>query len=407
MARSRAKYEGPQRNVNVRVAELEGRLYVDLGDPEWRAVEISSAGWAIVADPPVRFVRPPGLLPLPEPQRGGSVAVLRPYLNLHDDLDFVLVVAFLLATLRPSGPYPLLALTGEQGTAKSTTARLIKLLTDPSSVPLRSPPRSAKDLFIAATNGHLIAFDNLTRVSGELSDALCMLSTGGGFASRRLYSDGDEALFDACRPALLTGIDIVTRSDLADRTVFIELRQIPEARRKLDSDLRERFDGDRPLILGALLDALVHGLREIGNVKLERLPRMADFVTFAVACEGAFATPGTFMKAYEDNRRAGTERMIEHDVVASAIVRMMEGSVTWRGTASMLLKELSRGENDPTRRSREWPQSPSQLSKRLVLLRAPLRDFGIDIERIREGHDRQRNIVLRRNVDPKDDDPAS
>lgn len=62
-----------------------------------------------------------------------------------------------------------------------------------------------------------------------ISDTLCRLATGGGFAVRRLYSDMDEVLFDAARPVILNGIeDIVTRPDLADRAVFLTLEPIPE-----------------------------------------------------------------------------------------------------------------------------------------------------------------------------------
>ncbi|MEP7247767.1 MAG: hypothetical protein ABI885_29345 [Gammaproteobacteria bacterium] len=313
----------------------------------------------------------------------------------------MLVVAFILAALRPTGPYPLLVFVGQQGTAKSTATRLIKALIDPSSAPLRSAPRNPHDLFIAAANGWLLAFDNLTRISGDLSNALCALSTGGGFSARKLYTDGEESLFHATRAVMLNGIDnVVTRSDLADRCLFIELERIADADRLPESVLHKRFERDHPLIMGALFDAIQHGLREVDNVKLDHLPRMADFATFAVACEGALWPAGTFMAAYDSNRRVGTDRLIERDVFASAIVSMMERSASYHGSASDLLKLLSLGEDDGTRRSRDWPQSHSQLSRRLHLLAAPLLEIGIEIEWTREGHDRHRMIALRLTEDP-------
>ena len=117
---ARAQFDAPERTVHVRVAEHQGRIYLDLADKEWHAVEIGADGWRVIGSPPVRFKRAAGMLPLPVPQRGGSIHALAPFLNLPTANDLVLTVAWLLATLRPSGPYPLLAVAGEQGSAKTT-----------------------------------------------------------------------------------------------------------------------------------------------------------------------------------------------------------------------------------------------------------------------------------------------
>jgi hypothetical protein len=105
---ARAQFDAPERSVHVRVAEQAGHIYLDLVDDHWGAVEIGPDGWRVNQRPPVRFRRPAGMLPLPVPEPGGSIEALLPFLNLPSRNDFVLVVAWLLATLRPSGPYPLL-----------------------------------------------------------------------------------------------------------------------------------------------------------------------------------------------------------------------------------------------------------------------------------------------------------
>jgi hypothetical protein len=67
---------------------------------------------------------------------------------------------------------------------------------------------------IAANNGHLLAFDNLSGLPAWLSDALCRLAKGGGFAVRQLYTDDEEVLFRAARPTLMNGIeDVISRLD--------------------------------------------------------------------------------------------------------------------------------------------------------------------------------------------------
>jgi hypothetical protein len=157
-----AHFDAPQMDVHIRVAGHDGKLYLDLSDDAWRAVEIDEAGWRIVDEPPVRFRRAAGMQPIPAPVAGGSVEMLRAFLNVGGDNDFVLVVAWALAVLRDKGPYPVIVLSGEQGSAKSTFCAILRALLDPNSTPLRALPREDRDLFIAATYGHVLTFDNVS-----------------------------------------------------------------------------------------------------------------------------------------------------------------------------------------------------------------------------------------------------
>src|SRR5262245_5152534 len=306
LLKARAQFDGPERAVHVRIAEHAGHIYLDLTDQQWRAVEIGPDGWRVIGCPPVRFRRPAGMLPLPEPQQGGSIDALNSFLNLASRDDFVLIVAWLLAALRSGSPYPLLAISGEQGSAKTVLSKLLKALIDPNAAPVRSLSRDQRELMIAANNGYLLAFDNLSGLPVWLSDTLCRLASGGSFAVRQLYTDDEEVLFQAARPILLNGIEeVVSRPDLGDRAIFLTLAPIGEAQRRLESELWQEFEIARPRILGVLLDAVVHGLRALGRVHLDRLPRMADFALWAAACETALWPAGTFARAYAANRRAG------------------------------------------------------------------------------------------------------
>ena len=274
---AKAHFDSPERIVHIRVGGLDGRLYLDLGDEAWRAVEIDVNGWRVIDNPPARFRRAAGMQPLPMPVPGGSAETLRSFLNVQSDADFVLVVAWALACLRNCGPYPVIVLSGEQGSAKSTFSAILRALLDPNTAPLRALPREDRDLFIAASNGHVLAFDNVSGLPAWISDTLC-----------RLYSDMDEVLFDAARPVILNGIeDIVTRPDLADRAVFLTLEPIPEERRRPEAELWAAFEAERPRILGVLLDAVVEGLKRLPDTHLPKLPRMADFALWATACETA------------------------------------------------------------------------------------------------------------------------
>jgi hypothetical protein len=296
---AQAQFDGPQRKVSLRLAEHDGLMYLDLADEFWRCIEIGANGWRIAEDPPVRFRRSVGMQPLPLPVRGGSIEALAPFVNLASDNDFVLIVAWLLGALRAGGPYPVLAVAGEQGSAKTVLSKFLRSLIGPSVAPVRALPRDERELFIAASHSHVLAFDNLSGLPPWLSDTLCRLTSGGAFSTRRLFTDHDEILFTAARPIVLNGIeDIVTRPDLADRAIVLMLAPIAERQRPPEHALWHEFELAHPYILGALLDAAARGLQILPRVRLQRLPRMADFALWATACESAFRPTGTFEAAY-------------------------------------------------------------------------------------------------------------
>lgn len=375
-----AQFDGPEREVHVRVAEHDGAIYVDLANERWEAVKISNGNWQVISDPPVRFRRPRGMLPLPVPKRGGTVDKLRPFVNVSDDDDWRLVEAWLMQAFRPTGPYPVLLLQGEQGSAKSTTERLVRSLVDPSTAPLRTAPRNERDLIIAANNSWCVAFDNISTLPPWCSDALCRLSTGGGFSARELYTDAEEVLFDAMRPVILNGItDVATRPDLLDRAILITLPSIPEEKRKPEAELWREFEKARPFILGALFDAVSCALGTVESVRLEGMPRMADFAVWATAAEEALGwESGSFMAAYTGNREEATESALEADPVAGAVRALMANREEWSGTTTELWKSLNALVDEDIRRTKDWPAAPNVLSRHLKRLAPALRGIGIE-----------------------------
>ncbi len=395
LCEARAQFDGRERAVHIRVAEHAGYLYLDLADEHWRAVQIGPDGWQVIASPPVRFRRPPGMRALPEPERGGSIEALNAFLNLASRNDFVLIVAWLLATLRSGGPYPLLAISGEQGSAKTVLSKILKALIDPNTAPVRALSREERELMIAANNGHLLAFDNLSGLPHSFSDALCRLATGGSFAVRQLYTNDEEVLFEAARPILLNGIeDVISRPDLGDRAIFVTLPAIIEADRRSEAELWREFETVRPRILGALLDAVVHGLRRIDQVRLNRLPRMADFALWAAACETAFWPAGTFARAYAANRRAAIESIIEADPVATCVRTIMGERSSWSGSASDLLRLCADSAREDISASPPWAKNPRVLAGRLRRAQTFLRMLDIEIAFAREGREGARMIRM-------------
>jgi hypothetical protein len=240
-----------------------------------------------------------GRIELPTPEHGGSLDALRPFLNVADDDQWRLLVGYLLGCYHPSGPYPVLAVHGEQGTAKSTAMRVIRRLVDPRDALDRAEPRSEWDLAVHAARHRVIALDNLSSLSEWLSDALARLATGAGFSVRKLYSDDEEVTFHARRPVMLNGIGtIIERSDLLDRALLVNLDTIPPERRREEGEFWSAFDAAAPAILGALLDAVSMALARRSSVELASLPRMADFARWVTAAEPALGwRPGAFLRS--------------------------------------------------------------------------------------------------------------
>lgn len=380
MIEAHAHYNAPEREVHVRIGGIDGKVFLDLCDAGWHAVEIDETGWRIVDAPPVRFRRAAGMKPVPDPLPGGSIDALKRFLNARSQDDFILAVSWVLAALRPRGPYPVLALAGEHGSAKSTFSAILRSLVDPNTAPLRALPREDRDLFIAATNSHVIAFDNISGLPSWISDTLCRLATGAGFAVRQLYTDQDEVLFDAARPIVLNGIeDIVIRPDLADRALLLTLEPIQKGKRLTEADLHTAFAQQRPFILGALLSAVSNGLKRLPDTKLEELPRMADFAIWAAACGVDLWGEGIFQAAYDRNIAGATESIIEADTIAAAVRTFMADRELWTGSASELLVDLSGQVDERVLRDKAWPGTPRGLSGRLRRAAPMLRAIGISI----------------------------
>ncbi len=393
---ARAQFDGEEHPVHLRIAEKDGGIYVDLCNPTWQVVEVTEDGWKMLSTPPVLHRRTRGMAALPVPKRGGSLDSLRTFVNVANDEDWHLLIVWLVAALRGQGPFPILCLEGEQGSAKSTTARVIRSIIDPSTAPLRTTPREERDLLIAASNGWVLSFDNLSIISPWLSDAFCRLATGGGFTTRELYTDKEEVIFEAQRPVIVNGInELAIRDDLRDRVVTLILPTIPDDTRRDEKGFWRDFESARPQILGALFDALSGALRTLPDVDTPYLPRMADFALLGEATEQALGwSMGSFQAAYDGNRSESVDRSIENDPVARTLLKMIPDGML-QLTATELGERLAEIVDDGVIRSPAWPKSPGALSNRLRRIAPGLRKVGFEVSLgTREGHDRRRVITL-------------
>ena len=411
---AKAHFDAPERVVHIRVGGLDGRLYLDLCDATWRAVEIDATGWRVIDNPPVRFRRAAGMKPLPVPVAGGSIEVLRSFLNVKSDHDFVLVVAWALAVLRNRGPYPVIALSGEQGSAKSTFSAILRSLLDPNTAPLRALPREDRDLFIAASNGHVLAFDNVSGLPGWISDTLCRLATGGGFAVRQLYTDGDEVLFDADAagdPQRHRGDRHPARPRRPRRVLDVatDPGRAPPTRTGIVGRVRGRTtahpwraarcrgEGPWRLPRHEARQAAPHGgfravgdgLRNRAGPDPARVRSGRPIPAIATRRSRASLTPIRLPPPCGPSWRSRRLSRQQAGQTATQTVRTV-----WTGIASDLLGALAEVVGERITKSKTWPDSPRALSGRLRRAATFLRKIGIDIAFTKEGRARTRTITI-------------
>jgi hypothetical protein len=309
--------------------------------------------------------------------------MLREFVNTDDD-GFVLLVGWLLSTLNPAGGFPLLAVSAEAGSGKSTITTLVSRLVDPHSAERLSLFKDEDALVSAAASRWIVPFDNVSGLPSDKSDALCRLATGGGLSKRKLYTDNDNFTCTIKRPAILNGIELnLSRLDLLDRATIVKLKTISEWRP--ESDIYESFVKLRPFILGSLLDAVSVSLKE-GNWKPLKLPRMADAAAFVLRAEKGGGLPwleGRYQETLERADDAKREIALDTDLVGYAILRLIEeGNGCWLGTMNDLYAQIS--EMVEIERKRYLPQTNSALSRKLTELAPLLRQEEIIIEKKRE-----------------------
>jgi hypothetical protein len=389
-----AYFDGPQRDIHVRVAGGEHASYIDLGDEKWTVLKAASEGWGVVADAPVRFRHPSKQRPLPmpvQPAQGTDsiVTLLKRHINAKEDEDLYMIVGWLIAALRGYGDLPVLVFNGPQGSCKSTASRMVRTLVDPNEMLLRLPPSEPRDLHVAGRNSWVMGYDQITTVPLWWSNAMCVMSgDDGGFATRQLYSDGDEMVFTAKRPCILAGIpEFVSQPDLADRSVFVRLAR--PKRRLRGPKLMQAFEKDVPLILGSLLDLVANGFRNIGAVEAEDIewPRMAEFAAFVEAAsrgdQGFVPEDGQWLTAYRDNRKNAVREVVENDQVAKALCDIAEtlGEEYWQGTAGELFERVKDQVGESVAKSAGFPKSARGFTAHVDGLATFLEQVGVIAER--------------------------
>jgi hypothetical protein len=375
-----AIHEGEQHQVYLRCAQTDDGFLIDQTNDDWTALKVTPNGWSITRQPEKKFIRSGTATALVNPVNG-DFSKLWKHINVPEEYR-TLITAFILESWRPHTPYPIVEFSGEQGSAKSTTHSRIRQISDPNRVPLRTAPKDVQDIFVSAANNHQASFENMSNLSANMQDALCTLATGGGFSTRKLYSDCDESVIEVHRPVIINGISAVaTRPDLIDRVIHLDLPRITSY--KTQEELQKDFDTDLPGIIGGLLTLFSKTLKILPTVKVDKLPRMSDFVLLGEALHQAQGRKDLFKDVFMGNRTESLRRSLEASPVAMAVQELVHSRGSFSGTIKDLLLVLSRNFHQ---QGEGWPKSPRGLSEALKRTAPALREIEIEIQFL--GHHR-------------------
>ncbi|MEV8308970.1 ATP-binding protein [Streptomyces flavidovirens] len=378
-------------------------IVVDLGTADGRAVTVSAGGWHVVDRSPVLFRRSGAMAPMPTPVLDGDgLAKLHTLLNM-DEQTFRQLVAWLVAAWIPSIPHAVLTFKGEQGTGKSKTAEMVVNLIDPSPASKRSQPRDIKAWAAQAFNSWALCLDNISTIPPWLSDTLCKAVTGDGIVDRALYTDDDVVVLSFRRVLAMTTIDAgALAGDLAERLLMLDLQLISEDRRRTEEELDAAFASVRPSVLGALFDLLAAVIAVLPGVRLDSMPRMADFARVLAAIDQVqeWHTLDDYLAA--SATVAGDA--LEGDPFGAAVANLVDEVGTWRGTAAQLLEQLPLPGGI---RPQGWPKDATRAGGRIKRLAPLLRSIGVAVDDTQRSQDRHRHkLLILTRTDPEDA-PAS
>ena len=414
-----AEFGGNVKDVFRRVGWHEtenGRgIVLDLCREDGKVVVVTRDGWNVVDESPVPFLRTPSMEELPLPKRGGDLGRLRPLVNLRDE-DYPLFLALLLMTLRPSGPYPVAAIYGENGCAKTSLGVILSRVIDPQKLDEGKWEEqlmtldTVKNFVLAASEGHVLGFDNVGELNSAFSDAICRGATGASLKTRKLYTTDEMVRVRYQCLIILTSVtEVVTAPDLLSRCVILRPPKIEgEGDRGTALDIQREFEKAWPDVLGGLLDAAAFALKAEADGEADGFPlgRMADFERFVTAGEPALGLErGTVIKRLREVSLDAEVATLDGFPAVTALVDVLQDGAknlslrppgepdTLRGTATELL--------DPTKSHAEvrgnpanWPSNGQSFSVQLDTCKGTLRKLGVEFEKLSRGRQRQMQVKL-------------
>jgi len=388
----------PAREVFLRVGHDAEAYYLDLHTQPKNYIRFSADGWNKTDTVPVHFREGQGQLPMQLPvgvsDDNEGFRTLKGLLTVTD-AQWSCLLPLLVSYMLPNIQHPLLLLTGEQNSGKSTFLEIIKTLVDPNAAMIGGDVPDPRNLFIKVSSTWLPTFDNLSRLDDKQQDAVCQIVTGGTYQTRRLWTDKDQVTITCKNPVILSGINNVAgRGDIASRAVLFELQSIDRQAKLVSAEtITRKLKEAAPSILRALLNLTCAVLKLQPQIEAPPNVRPAAYGIIGRAVEQAMGwRPGTFEQAYHVTRQSLHDDVLENSVVMGSLLRHLaayKSAGKYKENADVLLAKLAANESDDVTRSRMWPSTAATFGKTLKNCAPALRkQYGWDAEQTRDMHNR-------------------
>jgi len=387
------------RELHNRVGRQGNSILFDLGDDKWRFIKITSEGWKVKNEPLIFFRRYRHQRPIFNLYISNREYRLDDFINLINvkkEEDKLLLKAYIVSLLIPDIPHPVLIIYGEKGSAKSMAFKLIRSLIDNSATLILSLPNDKSEFVQQLSHNYLAFYDNVGKLSNWQSDILCRAVTGEGFSKRQLYTDDEDVIYSYRRCIGLNGINIpAIQPDLLDRSIIIEFNRIKKSERKKEEEIWELFGNMKGDVFNEILNILAKAMKIKEKIKLENLPRMADFCEWGESISQAMGnSPMKFYYTYMRNIGRQSREAIEGNPLGLAILQAINSQGCLEGTPSEVYEELNEiGENLKLTKERDWPKASNALTRKLNIIKSNLEELGIEVTTGKSG---ERYIKIRR-----------
>jgi len=388
---SLATHAGIRYTLHNRVAWHDNAIWYDLTNEKWQVVRIDENGWDILPGTPIPLFRRfdhqrPQVLPIRDNRRIRTR--LWPLMKFHNHANVrnrILDQVSQVFNLVPGVPHPPSIVSGPAGCGKTLGFhRTIKLLIDPSSVDQGlSLPRKSGDFPIQLERHYYLIYSNLSKLEPWQSDVFCRAIDGAADETRKLYTDAEVQAFQYLRCIGINAIPVVaTRADLLDRSLLFPLASIPREKRLDEEELFASFEQLRPIMLGALFDALSAAMKIRPTVQLGYIERMGAFTKWGYAIAQALDyNPERFLRNYASNRQTANEEIVNSHILSNVVMEFMRDRSEWMGAPRTLLTDLTEFEFGNKTPHKDWPKDATRMSKEFERLAQPLDRSGLKYTR--------------------------
>lgn len=359
-------------------------LWLDLADGSGRAVRVRPEGWELAPEPPPLFRQYAHQQPLPAPEPG-DIQELFQFLPEMPESRQEILLAWLTMAIYPFRSCPLLCLYGAQGAAKTTMARMLRELIDPSLTDNFDFHLQFAHLPEILYHHALPVFDNVGVLNKSQVNLLCRAVTGGSWSKRKLFSDSEDVVFRFRRPILLTALEIPSLApDWLERCLLMPLDSLTGESRREEHELWAAFHAARPRLLGGLLDLVSRAMRQWPEARQTQLPRMADFARWGTAVMMARGkAKEDFAGIMAENQTLQSQEVAGSDSFATAVIYYIQSIGYFKDSPARLLYALNQKYKKIKIANKSWPLNEVWLSRRLAELKSVLQDHFIEYRTMR------------------------